>query len=102
MLQAAAARVKQLFAEELGSEPKGYATRASQPLSRDCALFGVPTYQPGMERVVMKKIDLKHRSGMRGLAVELLWQEDGQWWPAPITQVRPWFMPSSMQVQGMC
>ncbi len=23
---------------------------------------------------------------MRGLAVELLWQDDGQWWPATITQ----------------
>ncbi len=23
---------------------------------------------------------------MRGLAVELLWQDDGNWWPATITQ----------------
>jgi len=34
----------------------------------------------------MKKADLRHRQAMRGLAVELLWQDDGNWWPATITQ----------------
>lgn len=64
-----------------------YATRASQPVSRDPALFGSPFQQPGLERLVMKKSDLRNKQAMRGLAVDLLWQEDDQWWPATITQV---------------
>lgn len=64
-----------------------YATRASQAVSRDQALFGIPYQQPGLERLVMKKSDLRNKQAMRGLAVDLLWQEDGQWWPATITQV---------------
>ena len=85
-MQAAAARVTNLFAEELPSEKRMYATRASQPVARDRTLFGNPTQQPGLERLVMKKPDLRNKQAMRGLAVELLWQEDGQWWPATITQ----------------
>lgn len=64
-----------------------YATRASQPVSRDHVLFGSPFQQPGLERLVMKKSDLRNKQAMRGLAVDLLWQEDGQWWSATITQV---------------
>ena len=88
MQATAAARVTKLFAEELPSEKRMYATRATQAAPRDCTLFGVPIPQPGMERLVIKKSDLRHRQGMQGLAVELLWQEDGQWWPATITQVQ--------------
>ena len=88
MQAAAAARVTKLFAEELPSEKRMYATRASQPVSRDRTLFGIPTQQPGLERLVMKKTDLRNKHAMRGLAVELLWQEDGEWWPATITQVK--------------
>ena len=36
----------------------------------------------------MKKSDLKHRHAMKGLEVEMLWQDDGQWWPAEIIEVR--------------
>lgn len=68
------------------TEKKAYATRATQPVIRDSSLFGVPTAQEGLERLVMKKADLRHRQAMRGLAVELLWQDDGNWWPATITQ----------------
>ena len=92
-MQAAAARVTKLFAEELPSEKRAYATRACQPVARDCSLFGIPTQQPGLERLVMKKTDLRNKQAMRGLAVELLWQEDGQWWPATITQVTPCWPP---------
>lgn len=83
-----AARITRLFAEELPSEKKTYFTRASEPTVRDCSLFGIPTYQQGLQRLVMKRNDLRHKHAMRGLAVELLWQDDGQWWPATVTQVR--------------
>lgn len=86
-MQAPAARVTNLFAEELPLEKRMYATRASQAVSRDHALFGIQFQQPGLERVVMKKSDLRNKQAMRGLAVDLLWQEDDQWWPATITQV---------------
>lgn len=42
--------------------------------------------EPGLERLIMKRIDLRNRQAMAGLSVELLWQDDGQWWPATITQ----------------
>ncbi|KAL0042832.1 hypothetical protein WJX79_001063 [Trebouxia sp. C0005] len=82
-----AARITRLFAEELPTEKKAYATRATQPVIRDCSLFGVPMAQEGLERLVMQKADLRHRHAMRGLAVELLWQDDANWWPATITQI---------------
>lgn len=84
---ATAARITRLFAEELPTEKKAYATRATQPVIRDSSLFGVTTAHEGLERLVMKKADLKHRQAMRGLVVELLWQDDGNWWPATITQI---------------
>ncbi|DBA85634.1 TPA: hypothetical protein ACH3X1_005211 [Trebouxia sp. C0004] len=84
---ATAARITRLFAEELPTEKKTYATRATQAVIRDSSLFGVPTAHEGLERLVMKKADLRHRQAMRGLAVELLWQDDGNWWPATIIQI---------------
>ncbi|KAA6421467.1 MAG: hypothetical protein FRX49_08411 [Trebouxia sp. A1-2] len=65
-----AARITRLFAEELPTEKKAYATRATQPVIRDCSLFGVPMAQEGLERLVMQKADLRHRHAMRGLAID--------------------------------
>lgn len=85
----ATARVTQLFSEELRAQKRTNATRASHPPTRDYTLFGAPSQQHGLERLLLKKSDLRNKFAMRGLAVELLWQEDGTWWPATITQVQP-------------
>ena len=81
------ARVTNLFAEELQCEKRTMSTRASAPIIRDCSLFGSATHQHGLERMIMLKTDLMHKHAMKGLAVEMLWQEDGHWWPATIMQV---------------
>lgn len=86
MLQVkAAARVTRLFKDELPCEQKTYATR-STAAPRNTELFGSATQQPGSERLIMKKSDLRNKGAMTNLAVSLLWQDDGEWWNAKITQ----------------
>ena len=75
-----------LFKDELLSvERTTYCTRSTAP-SRDLELFGTETQQAGTARLIMKKSDLRNKGAMIKLAVQVLWQDDGTWWPAKIAQ----------------